>query len=286
MPRDYNKAEIRDQEAKYEAAHRPASLPRTGVFTDRFLIREGEFAGRMEKRLHGLISEKLADEHIRAMESYVESLRGMGVTVADTVFRKIPTGRRYAVTLFQERFEESELVTTIIREGEKDACLDVFGRTLREGMKAVRHKHEHDVPGKDELGLHSSLRNWAMREGEMFFLDLTPPLRRVNGRTCPLTFLKHIPARFKFIPSLRVRDVFFRLATRDSFSMPVMIAGCLASAVSRRREFEDEFRRKTIEIIEECIPTGRRSAYLEKIAGERLSLHRKINRAFRSLFRS
>ncbi len=285
MRRDYNKADIK-REAKSGPERAAQALTRAGVFTDRYLITEGEFAGRMEKRLHGVVSEREADEHIRAMQWYVKTLRKMGVTVADTVFRKTPAGRGWGVTLFQEKFEEDELVTTIIREGVKGDCLGTFERTLREGVKAIDYKREHDVPGRDEVGFHSSLRNWAMRGGEMIFLDLTPPLRRVNGRTYPPTFLKHIPTRFKFIPSLRMRDFFFRPASRDSFAMPVMLAGCLASAVSRRRELERRFREKTIEVIEDCIPASERPAYLEKIAGKRLSLHRKINRLVRGFFRS
>jgi hypothetical protein len=286
MRRDYNKAAVKGQEAKFKEVSSVAPLPRAGVFTDRFLVRDGEFAGMMEKRLHGVVGGKTADEHISAMEWYVKTLRKMGARVADTVFRKIPAGRGFSITLYQEKFEDAELVTNIIRTGGKEECLAVFERTLLEGVKAIDYKREYDVPKKDELGFHSSLRNWAMRGGEMFFLDLTPPLRRVDGNTCPLTFLKHIPARFKFIPSLRMRDIIFRIASRDSFDMRVMLAGCLASAVSRRREFETDLRCKTIEIIEKCIPASERNAYLEKITGDRLSLHRKINRTVRNLFRS
>lgn len=278
MRRDYNTAKMQSKQLS------GVPLPRTGVFTDRFLVIAGEFAGRMEKRLHGVVSGEIADAHIRAMEEYAAALRSMGVKVADTIFRKIPARRGFVVTLFQEKFDDDELVTTIVRKAEREKCLDVFERTLREGVKAIDYKRWHD--GRDKMGFHSSLRNWAVRGGEFFFLDLTPPLRRVDGRTHPLTFLRHIPARFRFIPSLRLRDVFFRIASRDSFEMPVMLAGCLASAVSRRREFEREFRAKTLEIIEKCIPAGERAAYLEKIAGTRLGIHRRINRFVRTFFRS
>lgn len=286
MSGDYNTPHSARQEEGRGAGQTPLPLPRRGVFTSRFLVRSGEFAGKMEKRLHGVVSEKIADEHIRAMEWYVATLRKMGVLVAETAFRKVPTGRGFAVTLFQESYGDGELVTGIVQTAQKDFCLDIFERTLREGVKAIDWKRAHDAPGKDELGFHSSLRNWAVRDGKMYFLDLTPPLRRVDGRTHPLTFLKHIPARFKFIPSLALRYVFFRLASRDSFAMPVMIAGCLASAAHRRPELEEDLRAKTLAVIEECIPVPERAAYLAMISGKRLGLHRRLNRAVRRLFRS
>jgi len=283
---DYSKPELSSQEADSPPAQPPLRLPRRGVFTARFLLRSGEFAGKMEKRLHGLVSEKTADEHIRAMEAYVATLREMGVAVADTAFRKVPAGRGWVVTLFQEEFDKDELLATIISTAEKETCLNVFESALREGIKGVDWKRAHDVPGKDELGFHASLRNWAVRGGKLYFLDLTPPLRRVNGRTYPLTFLKHIPRRFTIIPSLALRDVFFRLASRDSFAMPVMIAGCLTSAIARRPELENEFRNRAIAVIEDRIPAPERAVYLAKISAKRLSLHRRLNRAIRNLFRS
>ncbi len=267
------------------ASWRRTPLPRAGFFTRPFAVEEGPFAGRLEKRLNNRLDGRTAREHLAAIEAYAADLKALGVPLPETAVLAWPDGRRWRLSLFQERFRPEEMVAALVSSRPAAECLALLERLLSQTAPVLRRiAAERGAGAEERLGFHSSLRNWARRGDALFFLDLTPPLRRRGGRLAPPTFLKHIPLRFLPFRLPLVRDFFTRLATRDSFLPEVLVAGVVTSAIRRRPELEEGILSLGRRFVEREVPEGQRAPFLARLGPRRLKRHRLLNRVYRRLF--
>lgn len=133
------------------------------------------------------------DAYCRLFDDYVAALSNAGISVHETDVRRVPAaGDRIAAYCVQATLPPHQLAPAILRTATPEVgerlLADVFDHIVRVVTPRV--------------GLDGQLSNWALRDGQLLYFDLTTPLLRdEHGRDRLDTelFLASLPAPFRVV---------------------------------------------------------------------------------------
>lgn len=124
------------------------------------------------KRLPAFPSPRRADAYADLLGEYLEMLRGRGVDVVGTEVRRLAAGDGSVVLYcIQPVLPSAGLATEIVR-AHPDRAADVLGGIVDATFRATDAR----------VGFDAQLSNWAIRDGQLAYFDVTTPLlRRPDG---------------------------------------------------------------------------------------------------------
>lgn len=133
--------------------------------------REGRFAC---KRMPPFQTEGDLRAYQVLLGEYLEALEARGVLPLETAVQSVVrTDGALAVYCVQPALEDASLGPRLLRERSTEDALDFLGEVLRAISRGI-------APG---LGVDAQISNWALRGGDLVYLDVaTPLLRDRSGR--------------------------------------------------------------------------------------------------------
>jgi len=109
----------------------------------------------------------IIDNHDR----YIAELRSMGIKLPDTIIRSRKIKNKYQIIIIQEAFRKSELLRSLIEKSPEPELLNLCKLILDDTMKFWKDRKE-----SADIGFHPTLRNYALRKGDLYYFDTFPPM--------------------------------------------------------------------------------------------------------------
>jgi hypothetical protein len=141
-----------------------------GYFSKPFRV-EGEQGELIVKTFLPIRKRTLVDFILQNHQEYIDELKATGIRLPDTFITSIPQYNKHQVVIVQEPFRDEELLRGIIANASlqeiKDLCDLLFADTL---------KFCYRKKGSLKIGFHPSLRNYALRDSQLWYIDTFPPM--------------------------------------------------------------------------------------------------------------
>lgn len=153
-------------------ARHGAVVSRLGYFCAPFRPADGPFSDHVIKIYRGLRDATALDRLAAAHEAYVSHLRAAGVRLPATDFVLLPEGATRVPVIVQRALPaDSMLRARILAATPEDAC-----RLVASAIGAIHAFWSHAATWSSRIGFHPSIRNYALEDGKITFLDTFPPL--------------------------------------------------------------------------------------------------------------
>ena len=125
----------------------------------------------VRKEYHRIRDEKRIDQILQWHESYVTRLRRASVRVPDTIMKKEKVGSsKYRVYIEQEIFDAEEMIRSQIQQSDLTGVKNLLALILQDTKQFWQQRDDK------LLGFHPTLRNYAIRNDQLYYLDTFPPM--------------------------------------------------------------------------------------------------------------
>ncbi len=159
------------------------------------------------KRLPLFKNRKEAEEYEKKYLMYCEFLRRAGIKLPEDKTFIVDVGRNpVSFYIAQEELPKNSIGNKKIRELKKKEIFELFERIISEIKKVWAFNKKNRE--KTELSIDGQLSNWAILNGEIYFIDTSTPLFRLNGKEQmdPEPLLKSAPWFLRWILKLFFLD--------------------------------------------------------------------------------
>ena len=205
-----------------------------GFFSKPVRLTSGPDRGRIAKIYRPIADQKLCQIVSRNHGVYLAKLNKAGIRVPPTELRIVPLGRRWMIRIVQDAFREDELVRGIIMRSDSNRCLRVLGSLLDDTLKFLSWKRQSG----ETVGFHPTLRNYAFRNGKVWYFDTFPPMWGWDQKGLNRIIITFAPfGIFRFLRFLSGRWV--NRVTNEYFRDDLMITGIIGSACRLRPDLAD-----------------------------------------------
>lgn len=209
-----------------ETRGHPVTGADLGFFSKPFIASSGPDKGKVVKVYKGKLGREEAKETVMQHDSFVETLRKIGVRVPDTTARIVEFGNAFRLEIVQEPFNHSEHAREIIRKSPPEECSKIMLGIMSDAIKVIAH----NLKTKGGIGFHPSLRNYFFRDGTAYFVDTFPPM--AGGRKAVSGMIA------KQVAGSRFGRGFVRLASpmiiHEYYNPKIMLLGILSSSLRIR----------------------------------------------------
>lgn len=177
-------------------------------------------------------------------DSYKNLLEQTGIKIPHTQAILMDERKPALFVIVQEPFADEELVRTILEKCEKEKVFELITKLFEDVLVFWKNK-PHDQP----LGFHPTLRNYAIRNNTLYYVDTFPPmnfpqdeLNRFILKVAPVPRVVTF-----FIPEKSINRV-----TDEYYSIEKMLIGLIGSTCRLRPEYADEILEYSKKYISGC----------------------------------
>lgn len=155
----------------------PAELEKShlGFFSKPVLATEGIYAGKVVKIYPAIGRKQLADALYSNHERYVPLLTEAGILVPETILLLLAHHRKWVPVVVQERFQENELVRSVLEQGNAAECARLVVLMQADALQFLAWRKQEGLAELD-VGFHPTTRNYAIRGGRLRYFDTFPPM--------------------------------------------------------------------------------------------------------------
>jgi hypothetical protein len=199
-----------------------------GFFSKPFIPSSGPDKGKIIKFYRPLKDEALCRIVAEHHDRYVLSLRKAGIRVPRTGIRLEKARGKTSLVIVQDAFRETELVRGRFAKGNTKECLWLLEALLSDTLKFLSLTEKL----RENLGFHPTLRNYAVRDGRLWYFDTFPPMNW-NQKDLNGIVIRFAPFAVFRIAYALSKDWIRRVT--DEYYHPVpMICGIVGSACRLR----------------------------------------------------
>ncbi len=155
-----------------DSAARGEVVSRLGYFCAPFRPASGPFADCVIKVYRGLSDRAALDRLARAHDAYAAALREAGVRLPETAFTVLEYGQTGVPVIVQRALAPETMLRPQILAAEPERALLL----IEQALNAIHCFWSHAETTGCRIGFHPSIRNYALEDGEIVFLDTFPPL--------------------------------------------------------------------------------------------------------------
>ena len=177
-------------------------------------------------------NHKLVDRIVENHDAYVARLSGIGINLPETHISSLPRNGKLQLVIVQQPFGDDEMVRGMISRGTKEE-IAMLCRLMFDD--AVRFAKREDAKG--DIGFHPSLRNYAYRDGRLWYFDTFPPMLMDQQSLNRLIIAMSPYGRLikKITPPRMINRV-----SNEYYYLPKMLIGIVGSCCRLRPELADE----------------------------------------------
>ena len=214
-----------------------------GFFTNPILI-----DGVVIKRYNLALNKNEAEELLNSHDSFVESLRGIGIRMPRTTGRITSAGKgAFGFEVIQDRFDESELAGEIIKESSSpDIAYGVVEGILSDTIAFLNS----DLTGK--MGFHPTVRNYAVKEGDCYCFDTFPPI--TTEKETRKLIVKSAPDSLSKVLMIAAYP-FLGAYTKEYYDGFLMLSGVVKTASRLRPDISDELIARSSDFVRRGMPS-------------------------------
>jgi len=230
-----------------------------GFFSKPFRIRYQEdpfiIKAYLPKRNMELLRQ-IAAHH----ERYVLRMRELEINIPETRIVMRPIGSSTQLLMVQEAFEPEELIRNQMETAEAERYLTLIRLLLDDTLRFWKNKK-----GDAKVGFHPTSRNYALRQGELYYFDTFPPMRTDQRSLNKLIvqMAPNFPWLKPFIPLQLINMV-----SDEYYRLDKMLIGIVGSACRLRPELKESVMRFATDYLHgsEQISSQERQFVLEQLA--------------------
>lgn len=176
---------------------------------------------------------KNADYIINLHNDYVKQLAELNIEVPETYISKVEEKNKHKLVILQNAFEDNELVRTILSNSDKSILLNIMQLLFEDTIKFWNNNKNGE-----RLGFHPTLRNYALRNNQLYYFDTFPPMNLTQKELNKLIIQMAPVVSFikPFVPLKSINRV-----SDEYYSVEKMITGLIGSCVRLRPEFAETF---------------------------------------------
>jgi hypothetical protein len=177
-------------------------------------------------------------------DTYKKELEKTGIKIPHTQAILMNDKKKPIFVIVQEPFEEEELVRGILQRCEKEKIIALIHLLFEDVIRFWKNK-----PNDQPLGFHPTLRNYAIREQELYYVDTFPPMNFTQEELN--RFILHVAPAPGFI-TFFIPEKSINRVTDEYYSVEKMIIGLIGSTCRLRPEHADEILAYSKTYISQC----------------------------------
>lgn len=179
-----------------------------------------------------LRNNSLVSYIIENHNKYVAELNSIGIKIPDTTIAMRQIKGKQQIIIIQKPFHENELLRSIIKKASITELFSLCQLIFKDIQKFWSGKKVL-MP----IGFHPTLRNYALRQSELYYLDTFPPMlmEQKNLNHLILTMAPYETFIKKIIPSQLINRV-----SNEYYHLDKMFSGVVGSCCRLRPEFSSD----------------------------------------------
>jgi hypothetical protein len=165
-------------------------------------------------------------------DEYLRKLMEIGIKIPSTTM--ITNRKKYKIELIilQEPFRKEELFRNIFQQATLEKSLHLLKMILDDTLKFWKN-----MPQYQPIGFHPSLRNYAIRRGELYYFDSFPPMLMSQDELNRI-IIKMSPFGFLIKPIVPAKAL--NRVSDEYYSIIKMVKGIVGSCCRLRPEYMEE----------------------------------------------
>lgn len=196
-----------------------------GYFSKPFRIERAE--GELIVKLYLPVKNLgMVSSIIKNHDDYIAELNHTGLRIPRTIITSKKTGRKHQIVIVQESFKDDDLLRNRIKKASSAELTSLCSLIFEDIFKFWRQKNS-----SLEIGFHPTLRNYSLREGNLYFFDTFPPMLMSQKKLNRLiiTMSPYGGLIKKFIP-----QVIINMVTDEYYCLKKMFVGIVGSCCRLR----------------------------------------------------
>jgi hypothetical protein len=177
-------------------------------------------------------NKALVDEIIQNHEAYVAAMKAIGIRVPETFITCMQRGTKHQIVIVQQPFSDEELVRDMVAKLPLPIIINLCRLIY---VDIIRFCYRKNL--SQDIGFHPSLRNYALREGQLWYFDTFPPILMDQQKLNRIIIVMSPYGRLikKITPPRMLNRV-----SNEYYYMPKMFAGVVGSCCRLRPELSED----------------------------------------------
>ena len=217
------------QELKVNKKERSV-ISRLGFFSKPFRMTAKDGQEWVVKTYKAIRNTRLIDQIIQNHKDYVEAMQKIGVKIPHTEIHTLGQQGKKQLVILQAPYQQEELVRGIMETAQQDQFLEILGLLLEDTLQFWLNKNDQ------EIGFHPTLRNYALRDGALFYFDTFPPMlmpqQQLNG-----IIVEMAPVKLNMRPFIPLSAI--NRVSDEYYEKDKMLIGIIGSCCRLRPEFTE-----------------------------------------------
>lgn len=175
--------------------------------------------------------DKIVKAILENHDSYISELKAIGIKIPETLIREVKTKNHSQIIIIQEAFLKEELLRNRVETSPEEDLTELCKFIFDETIKFVNNRR--DPLG---IGFHPTLRNFALRDGVLYYFDSFPPML-MNQRELNKVIIRMSPFGQIFRKIIPLKLI--NLVSDEYYSFEKMFTGIAGSFCRLRPESND-----------------------------------------------
>ena len=168
---------------------------------------------------------------------YVAALQDSPLLLPSTRLQPVISGSSWRPVILQKAFEPEEMLRDVMQSAESGRAVDLMEAVLLETLDFLEWRRK---AGIDRLGLHPTLRNFALREEKLHYFDTFPPMIGLSAKELQSLILDFAPYSLNQVLKPLALP-FMGQVTDEYYQEPPMLSGIVGSCCRLRPELAEDF---------------------------------------------
>ncbi len=233
-----------------------------GFFSRPVLARGGPYAGRVVKSYKAVRSLSRCKQLCEHHRWHLRQLSEIGIQVPPTEMVVEQLAGKWRPLIIQHYFRPEEMVRARIASGELDESLRLMTGLLDDALRAITYVQK---TGDCCFGFHPTLRNYAIRGAELFYLDTFPPMSGFTRNELAEVILEFVPRGLPGFLKLFGRP-YLKTVLDEYFRADVMLLGVVGSTCRLRPQDHGRIMEAARTFVAETAPFHEQQRVLHKLA--------------------
>ena len=193
--------------------------------------------GHLVAKIYRPVKQRKFLQLYQLHNDYVAALQNSPLLIPSTRLQPIISGSSWRPVILQQAFEPEEMLRDILKDAEPGRAVYLMEAALLETLDFWDWRR---TAGIDRLGLHPTLRNFALRDGQLHYFDTFPPMIGLSEKELQGLILDFAPYSLnQLLKPLALP--FMSQVTDEYYQEAPMLSGIVGSCCRLRPELAEDF---------------------------------------------
>lgn len=205
-------------------------ISRLGFFSKPFRMTTQQGKEWVVKTYKAISNQKMLQKIIQNHDDYIAAMQKIGIKIPHTEIHTLNQKGKQQLVVLQAPYQQEELIRGIMETAKKERFLQLLGLLLEDTLRYWANKPDIAI------GFHPTLRNYALRNEELFYFDTFPPML-MPQKELNAIIVAMAPIQLNLAPVIPLSAI--NRVSDEYYQKDKMLIGIIGSCCRLRPEFTD-----------------------------------------------